>query len=235
MGVLLMQRGILPLHGSAAVIAGKVYAIVGESGAGKSTLAAAFAHTGYPLMTDDVIAVSLAIHSEAESALLHSESYRSAAYAREAPMVHPSYPQQKLWKESIVQLGLHAQNYSTLHQKVNKYAVPMSSRFHEEPLPLAGIIELNKVAEPEPSMKAYSLLEGLHVLNVHTYRQSLLQTMGLKQWHFGSIAQLASRLPIYQLRRPIGSFTAFDLVDRIVGQIHKEEAAMHERRYDYSS
>ena len=42
MGALLMQRGILPLHGSAINIDGKVYAILGNSGAGKSTLAAAF-------------------------------------------------------------------------------------------------------------------------------------------------------------------------------------------------
>lgn len=42
MGILLMQRKILPLHGSAIAINGKAFAIVGESGAGKSTLAAAF-------------------------------------------------------------------------------------------------------------------------------------------------------------------------------------------------
>ena len=38
MGALLMQRKILPLHGSAIAIDGKAYAFVGDSGAGKSTL-----------------------------------------------------------------------------------------------------------------------------------------------------------------------------------------------------
>ena len=42
MGAILMQRKILPLHGSAVAIDGKAYAIVGDSGAGKSTLASAF-------------------------------------------------------------------------------------------------------------------------------------------------------------------------------------------------
>ena len=59
MGALLMQRKILPLHGSAIAIDGKAYAFVGDSGAGKSTLASAFLSKGYKLLSDDVIAVSL--------------------------------------------------------------------------------------------------------------------------------------------------------------------------------
>ena len=59
MGAILMQRKILPLHGSAIAIDGKAYAIVGDSGAGKSTLASAFLNKGYQLLSDDVIAVSL--------------------------------------------------------------------------------------------------------------------------------------------------------------------------------
>ena len=58
MGAILLQRKILPLHGSAIAIEGKAYAIVGDSGAGKSTLASAFLNRGYQLLTDDVIAVS---------------------------------------------------------------------------------------------------------------------------------------------------------------------------------
>ena len=48
MGVILMQRKILPLHGSAVTINGKAYAFIGFSGVGKSTLASAFLREGYP-------------------------------------------------------------------------------------------------------------------------------------------------------------------------------------------
>ncbi|MDQ6421402.1 ATP-binding cassette domain-containing protein [Paenibacillus sp. LHD-117] len=202
MGVLLVQRGILPLHGSAVVIDGKVYAIVGESGAGKSTLAAAFARAGYPLMTDDVIAVAL---------------------TDDAALVHSSYPQQKLWEESIEQLGLHDRDYSSIYQRVNKYAVPIRSRFCREALPLAGIVELVKSDEPEPSIQACNRLEGLHALYVHTYRNSLLHLMNRQQWQFQSIARLASELPVYRLRRPADGFSAFDLVDQIIRLTNKRE------------
>ena len=80
MGAILMQRKVLPLHGSAIAINGKAYAIVGDSGAGKSTLALAFLNRGFRLLTDDVIAVSLKDH---------------------IPYVTPSYPQQKLWRDSL--------------------------------------------------------------------------------------------------------------------------------------
>jgi ABC-type dipeptide/oligopeptide/nickel transport system ATPase component len=202
-----MQRGILPLHGSAVVIDEKVYAIVGESGAGKSTLAAAFVRAQYPLMTDDVIAVSLSKDSAAAT-------------------VYPSYPQQKLWEESIEQLGLLSQDYSSIYQRVNKYAVPIPSQFYRDPLPLAGVIELIKTSEPEPSIKAYNRLEGLHVLNVHTYRNSLLHLLNLQQWQFQSITRLASQLPVYQLRRPVDGFSAFNLVDQIVSLTNKKEVVI---------
>ena len=59
LGVLMHQRGALPLHASAAVIHGKAIAFCGDSGEGKSVLAAALRQHGLDLLTDYV---SLAIH-----------------------------------------------------------------------------------------------------------------------------------------------------------------------------
>lgn len=109
MGALLMQRGILPLHGSAINIDGKVYAILGNSGAGKSTLAAAFLSKGYTLLSDDVIAVTVS--------------------ADKTPIVIPSYPQQKLWAESLNAFGMGTASYNPLFERETKYAVPVQSHF----------------------------------------------------------------------------------------------------------
>jgi hypothetical protein len=55
LGVLLHQRGDLPLHVSAVVIGGRAWAFTAPAGTGKSTLAAALhLHAGLPLVTDDV-------------------------------------------------------------------------------------------------------------------------------------------------------------------------------------
>lgn len=56
-GALCYQRDLLPIHASAVVANGNIYAFTGQSGAGKSTLAAALADRQMQFFTDDVLIV----------------------------------------------------------------------------------------------------------------------------------------------------------------------------------
>ena len=53
----LLSFGYEPLHATAVVVDGAAIAFLGDCGDGKSTLAAAFLARGYPLLTDDVLAL----------------------------------------------------------------------------------------------------------------------------------------------------------------------------------
>jgi hypothetical protein len=53
----LLSRGLDPLHATAVVIDGAAVAFLGDCGYGKSTLGAAFVARGYPMLTDDVLAI----------------------------------------------------------------------------------------------------------------------------------------------------------------------------------
>ena len=112
MGALLIQRKIVPLHGSAIEIDGKAYAVIGESGAGKSTLASAFLSQGYKLLSDDVIAVTFS--------------------QNQTPFVIPAYPQQKLWQTSLDQFEMEASNFRPIIEREAKYAIPVSTKFSSE-------------------------------------------------------------------------------------------------------
>ncbi|MFC0213217.1 aldolase [Paenibacillus chartarius] len=191
MGALLLQRKVLPLHGSAVVINGKAYAFVGESGAGKSTLAAAFVSQGYSLISDDIIPVSWS-----------SEG---------TPMVTPSYPQQKLWHSSLEGLGMEAERFVPLYEEGAKFAVPVPSSFQFSSVPLAGIFELIR-GDGELERKHLVGLERFPVLQNHTYRNFLIPLLGANQWHFTVTAQILSKINLYQLRRPSEGFTAHQLV-----------------------
>ncbi len=209
MGVLLMQRGILPLHGSAVVIDGKAYAFCGQSGAGKSTLASAFGELGRPLVTDDVIAVSFD--------------------GQGRPYVTPSYPQQKLWQASLEQLGMDARRYKPLFQEVNKYAVPVVQQFAGEPVQLAGLFELRLGDKAEHRLERLSPLESLPVLFAHTYRNYLIPMMGLGQWHLDMTAKLAGSLWLARWERGTEGFSARMMAERMTQWIQGEELSLCQR------
>ncbi|UJF33934.1 HPr kinase/phosphorylase [Paenibacillus hexagrammi] len=154
MGAILMQKRILPLHGSAVVIDGKGYAFIGESGAGKSTLACGLIQRGYSLLSDDVIAISW------------------GGPDRQIPIVIPSYPQQKLWQESFDYLGMSPADCENLYE--TKYALPVPQVFQSDRIPLGGIFELNKSDQSGIQIKACSGLQCLPILHMHTYRNFLL-------------------------------------------------------------
>lgn len=200
MGMILMQRRTIPLHGSAIVIDGQAYAFVGESGAGKSTLAAALINSGFQLMTDDVIAVSFDNSSGSS-----------------IPVVHSAYPQQKLWQNSIDQLAMEAGHYETLYS--NKFAVPVSDRFYVGTTPLAGVFELGRTEETEVDFQQVLGLDKLRILHQHTFRQFLIDYIEAQHWHFTTLTAIADRLPIYKLYRPNEGFTVSHLITRVLDTV----------------
>ncbi|MBB6671459.1 aldolase [Cohnella nanjingensis] len=196
LGALLMIRGLLPLHGSAVVIGGRAYAFVGDSGAGKSTLAAAFVGMGHRLVSDDVVAV--------------------AAGADGGPVVMPAYPQQKLWRESLDGLGIHAAPYRTIYRETEKFAVPVAESFFAEPVPLAGVFELTRSDGEAMGVSPLPVLERLRVMLQHTYRHALIPRLGLADWHFRAASGIASRVSVGRLWRPLAGFTARELAETLI-------------------
>ena len=199
MGAILMQRRILPLHGSAIAINGKAYAIVGESGAGKSTLASAFMERGYRLLSDDVIALSIT--------------------EKNIPMVTPAYPHQKLWQESLDHFGMESDQLQSIYNRETKYAVPVIDHFEAQQLPLAGVFELTKTESDAISLSPIQNLERFPLLLAHTYRNFLISRSGLMEWHFGICTAIVNQIKVYQLCRPTTRFTTNELVELIVNEI----------------
>ncbi len=202
-GILLMQRGVLPLHGSAISINGKAYAFVGDSGAGKSTLAAAFIKRGYKLVSDDVIAINFSDD--------------------EKPIVTPSYPQQKLWQESLNHFDMECTKYRPIFERETKFSVPVTSNYFNEPLPLGGVFELVKKENNDISINPINKLESLQTLYNHTYRQFLISSLGLLQWHFDLSAKVISKIDMYQLCRPLSYFSANELTSQVLSTLKMKE------------
>lgn len=196
MGILLMQRQILPLHGSAIAINGKAYVFIGESGAGKSTIASSFMKNGHPLLSDDVIAVSL--------------------LDGEKPWVIPAYPQQKLWQDSMNHFGMNPTEYKPLFDRETKYSVPVVEHFYNKPLLLGGIFELVPSEVEQIEVEHILNLKRFQTLSAHTYRRSLIEKMNMIEWHFHYSAKCIRHVPLYQLRRPSSTFITQNLVNTVL-------------------
>lgn len=203
LGVILMQRRVLPLHGSAIEINGKAYAFVAESGVGKSTLAAAFISRGYKLISDDVIAISF-------------------SDVNLPPLVTPSYPQQKLWQESLAEFGMTSNEYTSIFGRETKYSVPVDSQFYNKVLQLDGIFELTKEEIESPVVQKLNKLESLQTLYQHTYRNFIIPRLGLMDWHFETSAKILNHIEVFQLRRPESGCSASKLASLILNTLKVE-------------
>ena len=112
-GILLHQRGEIVLHASAVQVNGKAVLFCGSSGAGKSTLAAALAQRGFPLVADDLCAITLA--------------------AGAAPMVQPDGRHLKLWAQAIEKLDLAEKRGALVRNRLEKFFVEPMGALAEPP------------------------------------------------------------------------------------------------------
>lgn len=172
-GALMMQRGILPVHGSSIVLDGRGIIFTGASGVGKSSLLAAFRQQGASFLSDDVAAVTI----DADG----------------TPWLHPAYPQQKLWRDSAEAMGLDLDNRSRVSPNQDKYVMPSIAGFSSAKVPLAAICELQPTSCADVSIHSLNQRDTLSVLMLNTYRHWLIRGLGVQADHFQQCTKLSTK------------------------------------------
>ncbi|WP_324808154.1 hypothetical protein SH584_02045 [Sphingomonas sp. LY29] len=192
MGVVLHQRGLLPLHANAIVIDGQACAFMGHSGAGKSTLAACFHDAGYPVLADDVVVVSFDERGE--------------------PIVSPGIPRVRLWEAAVVGSGRDPADYELSYagdEKYRKFDVPLSTVAEtDRPLKAIVILARGDVVSLEP-------MQGVHAVEAlvaNTYRGGYVPTLDQSKLHWESCLRLAKSTKVLRYVRPWSR-------DRMVGDL----------------
>lgn len=188
MGMLLHQRGLLPLHANAVEVDGRAIAVAGVSGAGKSTLAAWFHDRGHRLIGDDVCVV----RDEGEQVI-----------------AFPGVPRLRLWGEAIDVTGRDRQGLERAYigEHYDKWDVPVGSAvIAAEGLPLRAIYILEDAGEI--AIEPLTGAAAAEALFAHTYRGRYVEGTGTAEQHWRSVMALLKRVPVYRLRRP------FDLIRR---------------------
>lgn len=190
-GILLHQREQIVLHASAVRVNGKAVLFCGPSGAGKSTIAAALGQRGYPLLNDDLCAVT--------------------ATGRGGPMVHSDGRQLKLWEHSIEKLDLAQRRGERVRSRLEKFYVEPEEAF-SEPLALGGVYALREARPPHAAgIESPNVVDAALLLRRNAYRPLLVSRMGQKANYFHAATTIANAAGIFHLTRPL-NFAAMPAV-----------------------
>ena len=195
-GVLLHQRGILPLHASAIKVDNRCIAFIGDSGAGKSTLAAFLHKKGYPVISDDVCAISFDENG--------------------MPLAWPGFPRLKLWSDALQSLQYNPETLVRDSVQEDKYHISLCDEAVSNPLPLTDIYELNENKNGQPNgIEPLQGQSAMRILLNNVYRAELLNTNQMRINIFQHCATIASSTNIFRFSREKG----FDKMDKILLQL----------------
>lgn len=196
-GVIFVQRNMLALHGATIIKNNKAFVISGESGAGKSTISSSLIDRGYKFSSDDVGVVEL-----------EGEDF----------IIYPSYPLQKLGKDSMEILGYDTEKYeiNVKGTKRERYKVIRNDNFVNEPLPIEAVFQIEVVNDSEKvelekvngSKKLDFILDNLYFSNVEV-------SSGMRPDYFKKCLDMAKYIPLYKIKRPVGKFTVNEQIKLI--------------------
>jgi hypothetical protein len=180
----LLSFGYEPLHATAVVVDGSAVAFLGDCGDGKSTLGAAFVARGFPLLTDDVLA-------------LKSDGRRFLACAGPARL--------KLFP-SVARSVLGRAGTRRLNPGTHKLVLPMSNHHAaSETVPLEALYVLCGPARSRRAMRVtLTPLTGQRAfLEVIRSTFNLIQVDKPRlENQFGMAADLVNAVPVTRLTYP---------------------------------
>lgn len=180
MGILLHQRGVVPLHANAIVVDSGAIAFMGPSGAGKSTLAAAFLDRSHAILADDVCALDR----------------RDGRY-----VALPGVPRLKLWRDALEHSGRESSDYARVLATADKFSVPTEKSASAEAAPLSALFVLARDDATDPALTRLSGRAAFKAVVENIYRGSLLEQIGGSTGWLAICSDLVDTVPIFELRR----------------------------------
>lgn len=187
MAALLVQRGMLLLHGNALERDGQAIVCLGRSGAGKSTLAYALMQQGWRLLADDL-------------AVITPEG-----------LVEPGIPRIKLWQDAADAFGMETAKITAVLRGQTKFQLLRDQvQRSERPVPLRALYLIRRGAShaDTPSGHGIQLIASQKEAILELRRQTPWPAMvrGLNQEGslFLALARLLQQSPLAILPLPEG-------------------------------
>jgi hypothetical protein len=201
MGVLLVQREMVAIHGSTIVIDKQAIIITGKCGAGKSTLSTALRLQGYPILSDDISPVIM----------LESGHIMST----------PAFPTQRICHDTAVKLGIDTKSLEKACSEDLKYKIDISDQFINHPIELIGIIQVIPGDVEDVVLTELTGFDKVDLIKSNIYCKEFYLQVDYQPSYFKKIVSLAKKIHTYQLMRPDGKFTVESQIELIINEISK--------------
>ena len=186
LSIWLERRGLAALHAASVVVDDKAVAFLATNKGGKSSLAASLMQLGYPLLTDDILAI---------------ESTPTGLLGR------PGYPQMRMWPDQAAHFVADYKSLELVHPELDKRRVPIGTG-------LFGSFQ-SKAAPPKRfylpergaaaiRVEPLSFGEALMVFVEYSFLLGVPETLGLEPARFRLFAKLAQQASVSRLSYPDG-------------------------------
>lgn len=195
---LLQQRQLFTLHASAVQTAQGAVLFMGKSGAGKSTLCRAMQKRGFPMISDDVSAITF--DEDGSATML------------------PSSPTTRLWGDSIDGLGEQRGAHRKLRTELDKFLVPAES-FCNQPQPIHKIFSLTTHNRQTIDIQPLPSADSFQALSLFTFRKNFYLGQELGRLYFESVTRLARSVEVAAIARPTQPFLINELAEAVCRHI----------------
>lgn len=199
MGMILLQRNMLAIHGGGIVIDGKGCIFTGQKGAGKSTITTALRKKGYKFIADDVCSINIG----------------------ETNTINYGFGYQKLCEDAMEKLGYNLNDYEPFRGdlNVNKYIVPAFNEFTKEEVPLEAVFELTVGDVDEVKVEEILGANKMNKLIENVFRIEMLRYAGgMEPKYFKQCLDIAKSTKMYRITRPKEVFSVEEQI-RLIREV----------------
>lgn len=209
LGIILLQRNTVAIHGGSIVINNKGCIFTGDKGAGKSTLTTALRQRGYDFVSDDVGAIELS----------------------DIPMINPGFGYQKLCEDAMTKLGYDLSEYTPFRSDMNiKYIVPALDNFIKEKVPFEVLFEIEQGDTQKVEVVEVTGNEKLQKIIKNVFRiEVLMYSGGVPADYFKKCLEIAKHIKFYKITRPKNQFTVNEQIDIIENLIYQKQDTIVEK------
>lgn len=195
--ILVIQREKILLHGAVLRLPNENRAIgvCGESGAGKSTISNELLKRGLRFLSDDEILFDV-----------DDEVYALGTYPWRRVCLDV-YEKEQIDK---------SKSFYFEDGSKKKYVIDMSDEYEDQRTVIDQLFVLTLTDEDDMEIVPVTGADKVHILLENLFKKAVYETVGIPPQMFKELVQIATKVDIYIIKRPIGKMTVNEITDQIV-------------------